>query len=43
LCPGPDALCLTIRHPLSYYRKKVRAEGPRASSSYEQKAPPRGA
>ncbi len=31
LCPGPDALCLTIRHPLSYYRKKVRAEAPRAS------------
>lgn len=26
LCPGPDALCLTIRHPLSYYRKKSRAE-----------------
>ncbi len=24
ICPGPDALCLTIRHPLSYYRKKPR-------------------
>jgi len=30
LCPGPDALCLTIRHPLSYYRKKARSEAPRA-------------
>jgi len=26
LCPGPDALCLTIKHPLSYYRKKGRGE-----------------
>ena len=32
LCPGPDALCLTIRHPLSYYRKKVRAENARAAT-----------
>ena len=24
LCPGPDAVCLTIRHPLQYYRKKRR-------------------
>ena len=24
ICPGPDALCMTIRHPLSYYRKKPR-------------------
>jgi len=30
LCPGPDAVCLTIRHPLSYYRKKARTEAPRA-------------
>jgi DNA primase large subunit len=24
LCPGPDELCRTIRHPLSYYGKKTR-------------------
>jgi DNA primase large subunit len=24
LCPGPDDVCRTIRHPLSYYRTKVR-------------------
>ena len=24
LCPGPDALCLTIRHPLTYYKRKPR-------------------
>jgi len=24
LCPGPDDLCQYIRHPLSYYRRKVR-------------------
>jgi DNA primase large subunit len=24
LCPGPDEVCRTIRHPLSYYRAKVR-------------------
>jgi DNA primase large subunit len=24
LCPGPDELCQYIRHPLSYYRRKVR-------------------
>jgi len=24
LCPGPDELCQDIRHPLSYYRRKVR-------------------
>lgn len=23
ICPGPDQLCLTITHPLNYYRKKV--------------------
>ncbi len=27
LCPGPDELCRKIRHPLSYYRLKGRAEG----------------
>lgn len=26
LCPGPDSLCLTIRHPLQYYRKKKHME-----------------
>ena len=30
LCPGPDAVCLTIRHPLSYYRRKARADVTRA-------------
>jgi DNA primase large subunit len=24
ICPGPDRLCETITHPLSYYRKKTR-------------------
>ncbi len=24
LCPGPDEVCQTIRHPLSYYRAKIR-------------------
>jgi DNA primase large subunit len=24
LCPGPDEMCQRIRHPLSYYRAKVR-------------------
>jgi len=33
LCPGPDALCLTIKHPLSYYRKKVGAESGRVTST----------
>ncbi len=23
ICPGPDQLCVTITHPLNYYRKKV--------------------
>jgi DNA primase large subunit len=23
LCPGPDDLCRTVRHPLSYYRRKA--------------------
>lgn len=23
ICPGPDQLCLTITHPLNYYRKKT--------------------
>jgi DNA primase large subunit len=24
ICPGPDRICLTIKHPLSYYRIKGR-------------------
>src|SRR5207249_11011424 len=24
ICPGPDRICLTIKHPLSYYRVKGR-------------------
>ncbi len=27
ICPGPDRLCETITHPLSYYRKKTRMSG----------------
>jgi len=26
LCVNPDDLCATVRHPLSYYRKKVRGD-----------------
>jgi DNA primase large subunit len=26
LCPGPDALCLTLTHPLTYYRRKAQQE-----------------
>ena len=28
LCPGPDRLCLKIKHPLSYYRIKGRERRP---------------
>jgi DNA primase large subunit len=28
ICPGPDRLCLTIKHPLSYYRNKGRERRP---------------
>ncbi len=28
LCPGPDRLCLRIKHPLSYYRIKGREKRP---------------
>jgi DNA primase large subunit len=24
LCPGPDEVCASVKHPLSYYRRKVR-------------------
>jgi DNA primase large subunit len=33
LCPGPDRICLTIRHPLSYYRVKGRERRPRGESA----------
>lgn len=29
LCPGPDALCLTLTHPLTYYRRKAPQESRR--------------
>ena len=34
VCPGMDEICKTIRHPLGYYRRKirvVRAEAPATS------------
>jgi len=34
VCPGMDDICKTIRHPLGYYRRKmrvVRTEAPAAS------------
>ncbi len=40
ICPGPDALCLTIRHPLSYYRKKSRAESPARPAAKGSGGPP---
>ena len=33
LCPGPDRVCLRIRHPLSYYRIKGRETRPRGESA----------
>jgi DNA primase large subunit len=30
LCPGPDALCLTLTHPLTYYRRKAPQESGRS-------------
>jgi len=33
LCPGPDRICLTIKHPLSYYRIKGRERRPRGESA----------
>ncbi len=33
LCPGPDRICMTIRHPLSYYRVKGREQRPRGESA----------
>ena len=33
LCPGPDRLCLKIRHPLSYYRIKGRDRRPAGESA----------
>ncbi len=33
LCPGPDRLCLRIRHPLSYYRIKGKERRPPGESA----------
>jgi DNA primase large subunit len=33
LCPGPDRICLTIKHPLQYYRVKGRERRPRGESA----------
>jgi DNA primase large subunit len=33
LCPGPDRICLRIRHPLSYYRIKGREMRPKGESA----------
>ena len=33
LCPGPDRICLSIKHPLSYYRIKGREMRPRGESA----------
>lgn len=33
LCPGPDRICLTIKHPLSYYRVKGRERRGRGESA----------
>jgi len=33
ICPGPDRICLTIRHPLSYYRVKGRERRPKGESA----------
>jgi DNA primase large subunit len=33
ICPGPDRICLTIRHPLSYYRVKGRERRPTRESA----------
>ena len=33
ICPGPDRICLRIRHPLSYYRIKGREARPRGESA----------
>lgn len=33
LCPGPDRICLRIRHPLSYYRVKGRESRPKGESA----------
>jgi DNA primase large subunit len=40
LCPGPDDLCLTIRHPLAYYRKKPRWKPIGAPTSPPPAGPP---
>jgi DNA primase large subunit len=37
LCPGPDEICLRIRHPLSYYRLKAKLEGRRGGGPSPKK------
>ena len=38
ICPGPDRLCETITHPLSYYRKKTRLSGTAKKTTKGQEA-----
>jgi len=33
ICPGPDRICLTIKHPLSYYRVKGRERRPKGEDA----------
>jgi len=33
ICPGPDRICMTIKHPLSYYRVKGRERRPRGENA----------
>jgi len=33
ICPGPDRICLSIKHPLSYYRVKGRERRPTGESA----------
>lgn len=33
LCPGPDRICLTIKHPLQYYRVKGRERRPHGAGA----------
>ncbi|MFQ5918628.1 MAG: DNA primase regulatory subunit PriL [Thermoplasmata archaeon] len=43
ICPGPDNLCETITHPLSYYRKKTRMAGTAKARKAPSDQPVRGA
>jgi len=38
LCPGPDTICLRIKHPLSYYRLKAKYEGKRGGGDQQKKS-----